>query len=250
MSTRRSQPGKGFSMGRMAGAVVLAAMCAGCATVPSSNPRDPLEAWNRGAFAFNTDLDRVVFVPVATAYRELTPRFVRTGVGNFFGNLEDVWSFVNSVLQGKPTPAANNFFRVAVNTTFGLAGVLDVASEMGLERQREDFGQTLGWWGMPSGPYLVLPFFGSSTIRDTAAMPVDWAGDIVGNVDHVPTRNSLKALDLLDTRAGLLRAGTVIDEAALDRYTFTRDAYLQRRANLVFDGNPPPQDGSQGGEAR
>ena len=131
--------------------------------------------------------------------------------------------------------------RFNVNTFLGLGGVLDIASEARIERQREDFGQTLGYWGVPSGPYLVLPFLGSSTVRDTVALPVDMAADIVGNLDHVPTRNSIKVVDLLDTRAGLLRASDALDEVALDKYSFTRDAFLQRRRNAVFDGDPPDE---------
>ncbi len=232
----------------LAGLVV--ATCSGCATRPDANPRDPLESFNRGVYAFNTDVDRVIFVPVATAYRDITPRLVRVGVNNFFGNLEDVWSFVNSALQAKPKPAAENFFRVAVNTFFGLGGVLDVAREMRLERQREDFGQTLGHWGVPAGPYLVLPFLGSSTVRDTVALPVDAQGDLVQGINHIPTRNSVKLLDLVDTRAGLLSVSTALGEVALDPYSFTREAYLQRRANAVFDGNPPDDDGAVVAPAR
>ena len=218
---------------------VLAVVSTGCATRPDGNPRDPFESFNRGVYQFNDGVDKVVFKPAATVYHALTPALVRAGVGNFLGNLEDVWSFVNSVLQLKPRAAANNFMRFNVNTVFGLGGVLDVASEAGIERQREDFGQTLGHWGIPSGPYLVLPFLGPYTVRDAFAMPVDRAGDIVGNLDHVATRNAIKLIDLLDTRAGLLRAGDALDEVALDKYTFTRDAFLQRRRNAVYDGDPP-----------
>ncbi len=232
----------------LAGLVV--AICSGCATRPDANPRDPLEPFNRGVYAFNTDVDRVIFVPVAIVYREVTPRLVRTGVSNFFGNLEDAWSFVNSALQAKPKPAVDNFFRVAVNTFFGIGGVFDVAREMGIERQREDFGQTLGHWGVPAGPYLVLPFLGSSTVRDTVALPVDAQGDLIQGVNHITTRNSLKVLDLVDTRAGLLSVSTALGEVALDPYSFTREAYLQRRANAVFDGNPPDDDGAAPASAR
>jgi len=223
----------------MAGMVVTS--MAGCATLPGGDPRDPFETYNRGMFEFNDGLDRAIFTPAATVYRAVTPEPVRTGVGNFFGNIEDVWSFVNSVLQGKGDAAAQTFMRFNVNTFLGLAGVLDIATEARLERQREDFGQTLGHWGMPSGPYLVLPFLGPSTVRDTVALPVDMAADIVDRLDHVPTRNAIKVVDLLDTRAGLLRASEALEEAALDRYTFTRDAFLQRRNNAVFDGDPPDE---------
>ena len=219
----------------------LAVASTGCATRPDGNPRDPFESFNRGVFEFNDGVDRAIFKPAATVYRDLTPALFRAGVANFLGNLEDVWSMVNSMLQLKPQDAATSFMRVNVNTVFGLGGVLDVASEAGIERQREDFGQTLGRWGVPSGPYLVLPFLGPYTVRDAFAMPVDRAADIVGNLDHVPTRNSIKLIDLLDTRAGLLRASDALDEVALDKYTFTRDAFLQRRQNAVYDGDPPEE---------
>jgi phospholipid-binding lipoprotein MlaA len=225
----------------MAWVGVLAVACTGCATPPDANPRDPLESFNRGVFQFNDGVDKALFKPAATVYRDLTPALVRTGVGNFLGNLDDVWSFVNSVLQLKPRAAVNNFMRFNVNTVFGLGGILDVASAAGIERQREDFGQTLGRWGLPPGPYLVLPFLGPSTVRDTAALPVDMAADIVGNLDHIATRNSIKLIDLLDTRAGLLPAGDALDEVALDKYSFTRDAFLQRRRNAVYDGEPPEE---------
>ena len=213
----------------------------GCATGPQANARDPLEPFNRGVFAFNDAADRAVFKPAATLYRDLTPALVRAGVTNFFGNLEDVWSFVNSLFQAKGQAAASNLMRVGVNTLIGLGGILDPASEMRIERQREDFGQTLGRWGVPAGPYLVLPLLGPSTLRDTVAMPVDFKGDIVGNLSHVPTRNKFKILDLLDTRTGLLSVSSALDEVALDKYSFTRDAFLQSRANSVYDGNPPEE---------
>ncbi len=239
--SRFSGTGRSRLAQRMALAGVVAVSCVGCATAPGGNPRDPFETYNRGMFQFNDGVDRALFKPAATIYREVTPAPVRTGVGNFLGNLEDVWSFVNSMLQGKINAAAQTFMRVNVNTFLGLGGLLDIATEARLERQREDFGQTLGYWGVPSGPYLVLPFLGSSTVRDTVAMPVDMAADIVGNLEHVPTRNSIKLVDLLDTRAGLLRAGEALDEVALDKYSFTRDAFLQRRRNAVFDGDPPDE---------
>ena len=224
--------------------LVLASV-GGCATGPNSNPRDPWEPFNRGVFAFNDAADKALFKPAATIYRDVTPSLVRAGVTNFFGNLDDAWSFVNSLLQFKPVSAVDNFMRFSVNTLIGLGGILDVASEMRIERHREDFGQTLGWWGVSSGPYLVLPLFGPSTLRDTVALPVDFKGDITSNVDHIPTRSALKVLDQLDTRASLLSVSTALDEVALDKYTFTRDAFLQRRNNAVFDGNPP-EEGADG----
>lgn len=218
----------------------LAAALGGCATGPGANPSDPLEPWNRGVHGFNEAVDGAVVKPVATVYAQVLPSPVRTGVSNFFGNLRDLWSFFNALLQGRPVEAAENITRFGMNTFLGLGGLLDIATEAGLERTTLDFGQTLGRWGVPSGPYLVLPFFGPSTVRDGVGLVVDTRGDAVVAVDHVPTRNSLYTLRAVDTRSGLLRAGEVLDQAALDKYSFTRDAYLQRRASLV--GRPLPED--------
>jgi phospholipid-binding lipoprotein MlaA len=201
--------------------------------------RDPFERWNRGVSEFNDNIDSVVLKPVAVAYREVTPPTVRTGVSNFFGNLGDFWSFVNSALQFKWQNAAENLMRVNVNTFFGLGGILDVASEMNIDRHREDFGQTLGRWGVPAGPYLVLPLLGPSTLRDTLALPVDRRGDPVQDINPQASRNATYLLRAVDARSNLLRASAVLDEAALDKYSFTRDAYLQRRRAELFDGNAP-----------
>lgn len=171
---------------------------------------------------------------------------VRTGVNNFFGNIGDVWSLANNVAQLKLQNSAETFMRLNVNTFFGLGGLIDVATELGIDRHSEDFGQTLGRYGVPSGPYVVLPILGSSTLRDTAALPVDLKGDLVGYVHDVPVRNSMYVLRVVDTRATYLRAGQLIGDAALDKYSFTRDAYLQRRRSEVYDGNPP--DDGAGGE--
>ncbi len=155
---------------------------------------------------------------------------MRTGVNNFFGNLGDVWSFVNSVLQLKLQHSAETFMRVNVNTFFGLGGLLDIATEAGIDRHSEDFGQTLGRWGVPRGPYLVLPLLGPSTVRDTAALPIDRQGDLLGYVARHPVRNSLYVLRVVDIRANLLRAGQLLDDAALDKYRSRAMRYLQRRA--------------------
>ncbi len=222
---------------------------AGCATVPGPNPRDPLEPMNRSVHHFNEVVDGMFLKPVAMAYNSATPRPVRTGVNNFFNNLSDVWSLANNVLQAKPKEAAETFFRVSINTLMGLGGVLDVASEMGLEQHREDFGQTLGRWGVPTGPYLVLPLLGPSTFRDTASLRADTLGNPLYGVEHIRTRNTLLLLDAADTRAGLLRAGNVLDEAALDKYSFSRDVYLQKRRNDVYDGAPPEDETPEEPEA-
>lgn len=219
--------------GLWAGLLVLA-LLQGCALGP--NPRDPFEPFNRSVTRFNDGLDEAIVKPVAQAYQNTVPPPVRTGVNNFFGNLSDVWSFVNNVLQAKPQAAVDSFMRVSVNTLIGLGGVLDWATPMGIERHSEDFGKTLGHWGMATGPYLVLPVLGPSTVRDAAARVVDAQGDLVLQIDNVPVRNSLYVLRAVDLRASLLRAGEVLDQAALDKYSFTRDAYLQRRG-VVIDTN-------------
>ena len=218
-----------------AAAIALAALVSGCATGPDANPRDPLEPFNRGVTRFNDAVDSAVLKPVATVYRDVTPDLVRTGVNNFFENLRDVWSFVNASLQLKPQAAAENGLRVGVNTVFGLGGVLDIASEIGIERTRLDFGQTLGRWGVPPGPYLVLPIFGPSSIRDAAGFSVETSGDLISGIDSISTRNSLYVLRAVETRANLLRATTMLEGAALDKYSFTRDFYLQRRETQIED---------------
>jgi len=219
--------------------VAALALVTGCATGPNANPADPLEPLNRQVARFNDTVDDAVLRPVATVYQKVLPSPVRTGVNNFFGNLSDVWSFFNSVAQLKLQDSAQTFMRVNVNTFFGLGGLLDIATEAGIDRHSEDFGQTLGRWGVPSGPYLVLPLLGPSTLRDTVALPVDFRGDLVSYVSDIPVRNSMYALRLVDLRSNLLRASQLLDDAALDRYSFTRDAFLQRRRNEVHDGNLP-----------
>jgi phospholipid-binding lipoprotein MlaA len=215
----------------LAGFVV--ALVQGCATVPNPNPADPLESFNRGVFKFNDGVDRAILKPVATAYKEITPSPVRTGVGNFFGNLGDVWSLVNNVLQAKPKESLETLMRISFNTVFGFAGVFDIATEMKLQKNQEDFGQTLGYWGVGPGAYLVLPFFGPSTVRDGLGRVVDASADLVTNTKQVRVRNPAIVLRAVDSRAGVLEAGDVIDQAALDKYAFSRDAYLQRRKSLI-----------------
>jgi len=239
----RQVAGRGTRWLCLAALALCGLLLAGCASGPNANPKDPLEPFNRSMFEFNDALDRTVFKPVATAYRDVTPDLARRGVGNFFNNIEDAWSFVNNVLQLKGEGALSSLMRVCFNTVFGFGGVLDIASEMQMERHTEDFGQTLGRWGVGAGPYVVLPFFGPSTLRDTVALPVDkTAGDPVTKIDDIPVRNTLWALRVIDNRAQLLRAGEVLEEVALDKYTFMRDAHLQRRRNAVFDGNPPEEE--------
>lgn len=237
MTTISFIPGLRAGLWAVLAALVLATT--GCATRGDVASRDPFERWNRGVSEFNDNIDSLVLKPVAVAYRSATPPMVRTGVSNFFGNLGDFWSFVNSALQFKWQNAAENFMRLNVNTFFGLGGILDVASEMNIDRHREDFGQTLGHWGVPAGPYLVLPLLGPSTLRDTVALSVDRQGDPLKDITPEASRNGAYLLRIVDARSNLLRASSVLDEAALDKYSFTRDAYLQRRRAELFDGNEP-----------
>lgn len=208
---------------------------AGCAT---NHPKDPLEDFNRVMFNFNDAVDQAALKPAAQAYSEL-PMFVQIGVGNFFGNLGDAWTAINNLLQGKMAEGLSDVMRFTVNTTFGLGGVLDIGTEAGLTKHNEDFGQTLGKWGVKSGPYVVLPLLGSSTLRDVIAMPLDIEADPWHHVRPVHIRNPGSVLRAVDLRATVLDASNLIEEAALDRYEFVRDAYLQRRQNKVYDGDPP-----------
>ena len=221
--------------------VLLAGSIAGCATT-SQNPRDPLEPINRAIFGFNEGLDDAIIKPVAEGYRAVMPGLLRTGVTNFFANVEDVWIALNNLLQGKVEEGLGDVMRVAINTSFGLFGVIDVASDAGLEKHNEDLGQTLGRWGFNSGPYLVLPFFGPSSIRDGIGWMFDSSVDPVVNIDHVPTRNTTYVVRVTDRRANLLDASQLLEEAAIDKYTFTRESYLQRRRSQVYDGSPPRDD--------
>ncbi len=224
------------------GILLIAVTLQACAAVAYKDPRDPMESWNRSVFNFNDSVDRAVVKPVATAYQQGLPHWVRTGVGNFFTNLDDVWSMINNALQLRGRYTADSFGRVMVNSTMGLGGLLDVATEMGMERRSANFGLTLGTWGVGPGPFVVLPLLGSSTLRDALALPIDRQGNPLNSLEDVPTRNALTVLNVIDLRASYLKAGDVIDGAALDKYSFTRDAFLQRRRNQVYDGNPPDED--------
>jgi phospholipid-binding lipoprotein MlaA len=215
-----------------------------CGNAVAEDERDPFEGFNRAVFAFNDGLDKVLIKPVARGYEAVLPGLVRTGVSNVYGNVADLMISVNSLLQGKPVDAVGDAARFAFNSSFGIFGVFDVATEMGIEKHEEDFGQTFGRWGAGTGPYLVLPVYGPRNVRDTFGLALDSATDPVGGVDHVPTRNSMTAIRLINERANLLPADKIIEEAALDKYSYIRDAYLQRRRSLVFDGRPPrePED--------
>lgn len=212
---------------------LLVSLLAGCATNPDANPRDPWEPFNRGVYEFNDAVDTAVMKPVAEVYSDVTPDLIRTHISNFFGNLGDAWSFVNATLQFRPKEAAENLMRFNLNTFLGFGGILDIASEMGIERTKLDFGQTLGRWGVPAGPYLVLPLLGPSSVRDAAGLGLESSGDLIMRIGHVPTRNSLYGLRVVEKRANLLRATSMLEGVALDKYSFTRDAYLQRRDSQI-----------------
>lgn len=213
----------------------------GCAA--NGDPRDPLEPMNRAIHSFNEDVDRAILIPIAKGYKKVTPDVAETGIRNFFFNLDDVTVVANDILQLKLEQTTRDFMRLMFNSTFGMFGLLDVASEMGLVKHNEDFGQTMGRWGAGSGPYLVLPFMGPSNLRDTAGIVIDSRHtDLVRNHDDVATRNPVMALRLIARRADLLEAKRAVDAAALDNYEFTRDFHLERRKALVFDGNPPLED--------
>ena len=221
--------------------VALAALwLSACATTGANDPRDPWEGMNRATFEFNDAADRAILKPLAEGYTAVVPGFAREGVNNFFDNIADIGTGLNNVLQGKPGDGVSDLGRFAVNTVFGVFGLWDVATPMGLEKHNEDFGQTLGVWGVGSGPYFVIPLLGPSTARDAPARAVDPQWYYNRAIDNNTVSWSLWGLDQLRTRANLLKAGSVIDEAgAIDRYSFVRDAWLQRRRNQVYDGNPP-----------
>lgn len=228
-------------MKRSASLALLAGVLAlqGCATVKTADARDPWESMNRSVYQFNDVVDNVAIKPAAQLYSKVLPGFVRTGVNNFLGNLGDVWSMANSALQLKGQATVETFMRINVNTFLGLGGLLDVASEMRLEKRKEDFGQTLGYWGVKPGPYVVLPLLGPSTLRDTLALPLDMRGDASQQITDEATRNALTVTRVLDIRSGLLQTVDVVKAASLDPYTFVRDGFLQKRRNDIYDGNPP-----------
>lgn len=201
----------------------------GCASTQATNPQDPYEGYNRAMTSFNDSMDDAVLKPVATAYQTVTPRPLRTGVSNFFGNLGDLWSMVNHALQGKGEKTYNHMVRFTTNTVLGLGGLLDIATEMQVARDKQDFGLTLATWGVKPGPYLVLPFLGPSTLRDTVALPADWWGHPMDSMHPVSHRNTLLGLRLVNTRANLLNATDTLDAASLDRYALMRDLYLKQR---------------------
>lgn len=235
-------------LGRLAATLAVAGVVAGCAHVPNPTPQDPWESYNRSMYQFNDAVDKALFKPIATGYRQLTPEPARTCIHNIFANMADLWSSVNSFLQGRGHDGVNMFGRVLFNTTMGIGGCIDVASMNGVKRIPNDFGVTLGVWGFKPGPYVVLPFLGSSSVRDAGGRgAMTWAGASaytpVMAIDNVPLRNTILAVAALDLRASLLDADDLVDRIALDRYSFIRDAYLQRRqaqvAGQSVDPNAP-----------
>ena len=223
-----------------AAAIVVSSLVllSGCASTTAPKA-DPLEDLNRATYAFNDAVDNAVFTPVAKGYRAVTPGFFRAGVTNFFTNIGDVATSLNNVLQGKASDAASDVGRFFINSTLGVLGLFDVATPMGLEKHNADFGQTMGKWGVGSGPFLMLPLMGPSTLRDAAGRPVDAYAGYFRYVDHIPTRNVAFGTEVIDLRTNLLGASTTLDTAALDKYQFIRDAYLQRRLRSIHEGKVP-----------
>lgn len=222
--------------------VGAAALFLSSVLLADENPRDPYEGFNRAMFAVNEVIDKVAAKPVAQIYDAVAPLPVKVGAENFFGNVNDLWIGVNDVLQGKFADAGIDLSRLLVNSTVGIFGLFDVASELGLEKHEEDFGQTLAVWGVSDGGFLFWPFIGPRTLRDTAGWMVDSYVDPVWRARPVATRNTLVTLRFIDVRASLLPADKVVEEAALDKYAYIRDAFLQRRRNQIFDGRPPRLD--------
>ena len=218
---------------RSASIAILFGVLQGCATGPNANPADPMEPLNRAVFSFNDGIDRTIIRPVAVAYDAVTPTPIQTGVRNFFGNLDDVVSIINNFLQFKPFETVETLTRVGVNTFFGFGGFLDIGTEMRLSKNKQDFGQTLGVWGVGPGPYLVLPLLGPSSVRDTAGRVVEGNVDVLNYAHDVSNRNAVTGFRIVDKRAELLAITDALEKAALDKYSFSRDLYLQRRANSI-----------------
>ena len=225
--------------------ILVSLVLAGCAST-SHNPKDPFESFNRGMYQFNDTVDKAVVKPAAKGYNAVMPAPGKMMVFNFFSNLDDVIVAINDLLQFKIVRAISDSGRIVVNTTVGLLGLVDVASHVGLEKHNEDFGQTLGRWGIGSGPYLVLPFFGPSSVRDGAGLYADSRASMMRKIYPVDTRNQLYAANILSKRTSLLDQEKVLDEAMIDEYSFIRDAYMQRRRNLIYDGNPPREKIDEG----
>ena len=229
---------KALLIKRVVGVAMAAAFIgglSGCAST-ASNPKDPYEGFNRAMFSVNEGVDAVL-KPVAEGYDAAAPLPVKAGIGNFFGNIYDVWTAVNNFLQGKGSEGLSDVGRVLINTTVGIGGVFDVASEMGLEKHAEDFGQTLGVWGVPEGDYLYWPLIGPRTTRDTMGWMVDTFADPVWRVDDIALRNTMVGVCFIDLRASLLPTDKIVEQAAFDKYNYIRDAYLQNRRSAIGAGS-------------
>ncbi|MCW8899051.1 MAG: VacJ family lipoprotein [Gammaproteobacteria bacterium] len=225
--------------------ILLFTLCilSACASVPGGPTKgDPFESYNRAMFGFNEGLDEYILKPVAEGYDAVLPSPVKTGVSNFFSNLGDIFVIINDILQFKFKQAISDTGRFIFNSTIGLYGLIDVSTEFGLPKHHEDFGQTFATWGVGQGPYIVLPFFGSKTLRGTAGFAIESVYDPVYKIENDDVMWSTVALRAVDTRYSLLQASRIVDQAALDKYSFIRDAYLQHRKNLIYDGNPPAEE--------
>lgn len=221
--------------------MLFSILISGCASIKSDNPQDPLEKINRPIYKFNRGLDKIILKPLAKGYKAITPDPVEKGVSNIYENLSDIITSVNGLLQGKVKQSGSDLLRVVVNSTVGLVGIFDVASSWGLDKHDEDFGQTLGYWGIKPGPYVMLPFLGPSDFRDVWGVAGDYPLNPVIYSDNVRLKNSVSGMRVIDKRASLLEYDNQLEEA-IDEYAFIRDAYLQNRQYKVFDGNPPEDD--------
>ena len=234
MMTARSELRTAFLL------AAVALLFAGCAAAPSKV--DPFEPWNRSMYAIHEAVDGAVVKPVAQGYVKYTPEPIRTGLSNFMGNIDDFFTGVNDFLQGQPQRAGDSFGRVLLNSTFGIVGIFDIASDMGIAKDQNDFGITFGKWGMPNGPYFFVPLFGPTTVRDGTGAVVRLYFGPVGYLPYVPLRNSIYGLGYLNLRAQALAAEGVLDTASIDKYRFLRNAYLRARRYQLYDGKPPPDE--------
>ncbi|WP_448166760.1 MlaA family lipoprotein [Burkholderia ambifaria] len=235
----------------IAATVAASAVLSGCATGPNRNPNDPLEPMNRAMYKFNDTVDTNIAVPIAKGYQKITPTPMRTAISNFFSNLGDLGNMANNLLQLRITDATQDLMRVAMNSVFGVAGLIDIATPAGLPKHHQDFGLTMARWGMPSGPYLVLPVFGPSTIRDGVGRAVDVRFNLLNYIEPA-ARNPMYIAQFISARSDLLGATDLLKQAALDPYSFVRDAYLQQRKSLTYRGqsaSATPPNYAEPGEA-